>query len=131
VYLFGSIWGTQMPQNSMEKTYFPVVFDHSFLENGPNDMVRGLSFSFQPIDLVKDLFLSLDTGRYISPNWGPLCTFLGQFRGAQMPQNSIKKTYFPVVLDHSFLENGPNDMVRGLSFSLDIGTYILPTYRPL
>jgi hypothetical protein len=48
-----------------------------------------------------------------------------------MPQNSIKKTCFLVVLDHFFLKNGPNDMVRGLSLSLDIGTYILPTCRPL
>jgi hypothetical protein len=42
-----------------------------------------------------------------------------------------KKNCFQVVLDHFFLKNGPNDMVRGLSLSLDIETYILLTCRPV
>jgi hypothetical protein len=29
------------------------------------------------------------------------------------------------------MKNGPNDMVRGLFLSLNIGTYILPTCGPL
>jgi hypothetical protein len=47
-----------------------------------------------------------------------------------MPINS-KKTNFLVALDHFFLMNVPDDMVRGLFSSLNIGTYILPTCGPL
>jgi hypothetical protein len=43
------------------------------------------------IDLVKGLFLSLDIGTYIPPTCEPLCTFLGLFAGAEIPQESIKK----------------------------------------
>jgi hypothetical protein len=80
MYLFGPFGGAQIPQNSI-KTYFLVVLDHFFLKNGPNGMVRGL-------------FLSLDIGTYILPTCGPMCTFLAPFGGAQMPQNSIKRTIF-------------------------------------
>jgi hypothetical protein len=34
------------------------------------------------------------------------------FGGAQMPQNSIKKDYFLVVLDHFSYKNGLIDLVR-------------------
>jgi hypothetical protein len=44
---------------------------------------------------------------------------------------TTQKTYFLVAPDHFFLKNGPNDMVRGLLSSLNIGTYILPTCGPL
>jgi hypothetical protein len=61
MYHLGSIWGAQMPQNSM-KTYFLVVLDHFSYKNGP-------------IDLVRDLMSSLDTGTYIPPTSGSVCTF--------------------------------------------------------
>jgi hypothetical protein len=38
-----------------------------------------------------------------------------------MPQNNIKLNYFLVVLDYFSNKNGPNDLVRGLFSSLDIG----------
>jgi hypothetical protein len=116
VYLFGSIWWYLDAPKQHEIKYFLVVSDYFSYKKGPIDLVRGL-------------ILSLDTGIYISPNWGLLSTFTGPFGGAQTP-HSIK-TYFLVVLDNFFAKNGPNDMVRGLSLSLDIGTYILPTCRPL
>jgi hypothetical protein len=72
-------------------------------------------------------FSNLDTGTYIWPTCGSICTFLGPFGGAQMPQNRIKKHYFLVVLDYFPYKNGPIDSVRGLFSSLDIETYILPT----
>jgi hypothetical protein len=34
-------------------------------------------------------------------------------------------------LDYFSYKNGPNDLVRGLFSSLDVGTYILPICRPL
>jgi hypothetical protein len=43
------------------------------------------------------------------------------------PKQDIKK-YFLVVPDYFPYKNGPIDSVRGLFSSLDIGTYILPTY---
>jgi hypothetical protein len=46
-----------------------------------------------------------------------------------MPQNSIKN-FFLVVLDYFFYKNGPDDLVRGLFSSLDIGTYFPPTCGP-
>jgi hypothetical protein len=57
------------------QNYFRVVLDY---KNGLNDW-------------VKVLFLGLDIGTYILPTCGPLCTFLGPFGGAQMPQESIRK----------------------------------------
>jgi hypothetical protein len=36
----------------------------------------------------------IDIGPYIPPTCGLLCTFLDLFGGAQMPENSIKKTIF-------------------------------------
>jgi hypothetical protein len=66
-----------MPLNST-KTYFSVVPDHFFIKNELIDMVRGL-------------FSSLKIETYILPPCRPLCTFLGPFGGAQMPQDSIKK----------------------------------------
>jgi hypothetical protein len=74
-YLFGSLWGAQMPQNSM-KCYFLVVSDYFSYKNGP-------------IDLVMGLLLSLDIVTYIPPTCGPLSTFLGPIGDAQMPQTSI------------------------------------------
>ena len=65
------------------------------------------------------------------PTCGPLITFLGLFGGAQMPQNSRKKTFFLVVLDHFSYQNGPIDLARGLFSSEDIGPYIPPTCRPI
>jgi hypothetical protein len=64
-----------------EKNYFLVAPDYFFLKEGLNDMVRGL-------------FSSLNIGTYILPTCGPLCTFLGQFGGAKMPPECIKKTIF-------------------------------------
>jgi hypothetical protein len=69
----GPFGGAQMPQNSI-KIIFIVVFDNFFYMNGPIDLVRGL-------------FSSLDIRTYILPTCGPLCTFLGTFGGAQMPQS--------------------------------------------
>jgi hypothetical protein len=43
-----------------------------------------------------------------------------------MPQNSIKNQ-IRVVLYYFSYKNGPNDLVRGLFSSLDVGIYILPT----
>jgi hypothetical protein len=36
-----------------------------------------------------------------------------------------------VIMDYFSYKNGPIDLVRGLFSSLDIGTYIPPTCRPL
>jgi hypothetical protein len=47
-----------------------------------------------------------------------------------MAKNSIKPCYL-VVLDHFSLKDGPYDLVKDLFLSLDIGPYILPSYRPL
>jgi hypothetical protein len=63
-----------------QKTYFLVPPDHYFLKNGLIDMLRGL-------------FSSLNIGTYILPTCKPLCTFLGPFGGAQMPQNNIKELF--------------------------------------
>jgi hypothetical protein len=48
-----------------------------------------------------------------------------------MPQNSIKKVFSDFVFYYFSYKNGPNDFVRGLFSSLDIGTYILLTSEPL
>jgi hypothetical protein len=60
-----------------------------------------------------------------------MCTLLSPFGGAQMPENSIRKNYFWVVLYYFSYMNGSNDLVRGLFSSLDIGTYIPPACGPL
>jgi hypothetical protein len=57
-------------------------------------------------------------------------TILGPFEDAQMPQTA-KKKYFLVVLDYFSYKNEPIDLVWGFFSSLDIGTYIPPTYGPL
>jgi len=88
-----------MPQNSI-KNFFLVVLDYFFYKNGSDDLVRGL-------------FSSLDIGTYILSTFGPLCTFLGPFEGAQMPQNAYKN-YFLIVLDYFSYKNGLNDLVRNL-----------------
>jgi hypothetical protein len=116
VPFLGPIRGAQMPQNSIN-THFLDVLDHFSYKNGPIDLVRGP-------------FSDLDTGTYIRPTCRPVCTFLGPFGGAQMPQNKIEK-YFLVVPDHFPYKNGPIDSVRSLFSSLDIGTYISPTCGPL
>jgi hypothetical protein len=72
----GAIGGAQMPQNSIN-THFLAVLDHFSCKNGP-------------IGLVRCPFSNLDTGT----TCGSVCTFMGQFGGAQMPQNRIKKTIF-------------------------------------
>jgi hypothetical protein len=66
-----------MPQIAY-KNYFLIVLDYFSYKNGPNDLVR-------------NLFGSFDIGTYIPPTCGPLCTILGSFKAAQMPQKSIKK----------------------------------------
>jgi hypothetical protein len=104
-----------MPQNSTNNLFL-VAPDHFFFKNGPKDMVRGL-------------FSGLNIGAYSLPTCGPMCTFLSPFRGAQMPENSIKN-YFRVLYYFSY-KNGPIDLVRGLFSSLDVGTYIPPACRPL
>jgi hypothetical protein len=105
-----------MPQNSI-KNYFLVVLDYFSYKNGPIDLVRGL-------------YSSLNIGTNNLPTCMPSSTFLGLFGGAQMPQNSIK-CYFLVVSNYFSYKNGPNDLVRGLSLSLDIATYIPSTCGPL
>jgi hypothetical protein len=52
-------------------------------------------------------------------------------RGAQMPQNSRKKTYFLIDLNHFFYKNEPIDLVRGLFSNQDIGPCIPLTWGPL
>jgi hypothetical protein len=112
----GPIGGAQVLQNSIN-THFLAVLDHFSYKNGP-------------IDLVRFQFSNLDTGKYIRPTCGSLCTFLGPFGGAKNPQNSIKN-YFLVVPDHFLYKNGPIYSVRGLFSSLNIKTYIPPTCRLL
>jgi hypothetical protein len=61
--------------------------------------IFGLFWTLSPtrmgLLLKLGLFISsLDIGPYIQPTCGPLYTFLGPFWGAQMPQNSIRKTIF-------------------------------------
>jgi hypothetical protein len=75
-------------------------------------------------------FSNLDTGTYIRPTCRSVCTFLGPFGGAQMPQNRIKN-YFLVVPNHFPYKNGPIGLVKNSFSSLDIGTYIPPTCGPL
>jgi hypothetical protein len=82
------------------KNFFLVVLDYFFYKNRPDDLVRGL-------------FSTLDIGTYILSTFGPLCTFLGPFEDAQMPQNAYKN-YFLIVLDYFSYKNGPNDLVRNL-----------------
>jgi hypothetical protein len=86
--------------------------------NGPNNLVRGF-------------FLSLVIRLYVPPTFRPLDTFLGQFRGAQLikkwKKNSMK-AYFLVVLYNSSLKNGPNNLIRGLFLSLNIGPYVPSTF---
>jgi hypothetical protein len=65
-----------MPLNCV-KNYFWVVSYYFSYKNGPKDLVRGL-------------FSSLDVGTYIPPTCKSLCTFLGPFGGAQMPQIGTK-----------------------------------------
>ena len=100
-----------------QKSYFLVAPDHFFLKNRPKDMVRGL-------------VSSLNIRTYTLPTCGSMCTCLSPFGDAQMPKNSIKK-YFWVVLYYFSYKNGPNDLVRGLFSSWDIGTYIPPPCGPL
>jgi hypothetical protein len=107
--------GAKMPQNSL-KNYFLVVSDYFSYKNGPIDLVRGL-------------FSSFDIGINNLLTCRPLCTILGPFWCAQMPQKCIK-SYFMVVSDYFSYNNGPIDLVRGLFSSLDIGTYILSTCGP-
>jgi hypothetical protein len=68
--------------------------------------------------------------RHILPTFRPLCTFLGPFGDAQIPQNSIKKLFL-VISDYFLYKNGPYDLVWGLFSSLDVRTYILLSLRPL
>jgi hypothetical protein len=84
--------------------------DYFSYKNGPNDLIRGL-------------FSSLNIGKYIPLNCRTFSTFSGPFGGAPMPQNSIKN-YCLVVFDYFSYKNKPNDSVKGLFSSLDIGTYI-------
>jgi hypothetical protein len=100
-----------------KKTKFLVVSDYFSYKNGLIDLVRGL-------------FSSLDISTNNLPTCRPLHTFLGPFGGTQIPQNSIKK-YFLVVLDYFSYKNKPIDLFSGFFSSLDIMTYILPTYGPL
>jgi hypothetical protein len=44
---------------------------------------------------------------------------------------SRKKNCFLVASDNFFYKNGPNNLLRGLSSSLDIRPYIPPTCGPL
>jgi hypothetical protein len=53
----------------------------------------------------------------------------GYPNASKMPQKCIK-SYFLVVLDYFFYENGPIDLIKGLFSSFDIGTHILPTCEP-
>jgi hypothetical protein len=108
----GPFGGAQMPQNSI-KCYFLVVSDY-------------FSYKNRPIDLVRDLFLSLDIVSFIPPTCGPLSTFLGPIGGAQVPQTSIN-THFFAVLDHFSYMYRPIDLVRCPFSNLDTGIYIWPT----
>jgi hypothetical protein len=67
-----------MPQSSI-KNYFLVVLDYFSNKNGSNDLVRGL-------------FSNSNIGTHFPPTHGPSSTFLVSFGGAQLPQNSIKRT---------------------------------------
>jgi hypothetical protein len=68
-----------MHQNSI-KNYFLDDLDYFSYKNGP-------------IDLVKGFFSSLDIGTYIQLTWRSVCTFMGPFGGAQMPQYRIKRLF--------------------------------------
>jgi hypothetical protein len=111
--ILGPFGGAQMPKKCI-KSYFLVVLDYFSYKNGPTVSVRGL-------------FLSLDIGTYIPPTCWPLSTLLVHLGVPKCP----KKTYFLVAPDHFFLKDGLDDMVWGLFSSLNIGTYILPSYGPL
>jgi hypothetical protein len=81
-----------MTQNGIN-THFLAVLDH-------------FSYKNRPIDLVRYPFSNLDTGTYIRPTWGSVCTFLGPFGGAQMPQNRRKKAIFWLFRTISFTRMG-------------------------
>jgi hypothetical protein len=83
-----------------------------YLKIGPNDLVRGL-------------FISLDIGSYIVPSAHvPPFEYL-------FGQEQLKKNIFWLFWTIFPKNYGPNDLVRGLCSSLDIGPYILPTCWPL
>jgi hypothetical protein len=84
VSFFGPFEGAQMPQNSIKKLFS----------------------GYGPIDLVRDPFSSLNTGRYIRPTCGFVCIFLGPFGSAQMPQNSTKKLIFWLLRNTSSYRTG-------------------------
>jgi hypothetical protein len=109
ITFLGQFGGAPKPQNSI-KNYFLVVLDYFSYNNGPYDSVRGL-------------FSSFDIGTYILTTCRPMSTFLGQLGGAQMSPNSIEKL-FSGCFGHLSYKNEPNDLVRGLFSSLDIGKYI-------
>jgi hypothetical protein len=92
-----------MPQNSI-KNYFLVVSDNFSYNNGP-------------IDLVRIFFSSLDIETNNLLICRPLCTLLGCFGGAQMPQKSIKRKYYLVLLDYFSYNNDPINLVRDPSSS--------------
>jgi ABC-type dipeptide/oligopeptide/nickel transport system permease subunit len=72
-----------MATNSIEKG-ISGCFGQIFLENGPNDLVKGL-------------ILSIDIELYISPTCGPLSTFFGSIlgcpNGRQMVKNSLRNLF--------------------------------------
>jgi hypothetical protein len=63
-----------------------------------------------PIDLIRGLFSSLEIGTYIPATFGPLCTFLGPFEGAQIPQSGIKQKNL-IVQDYFSHKNGTKNLV--------------------
>jgi hypothetical protein len=75
-------------------------------------------------------FQAKTLGHTSQPLAGLCITFWVHLGGAHCPKTAYKD-YFLVVSDYFSYKNGPNDLVRGLFSSLDIGTNNLPTCRPL
>jgi hypothetical protein len=98
VYLFRSIRGYPDAPKQPENNYFLVVSDYFSYRNGPVDLVR-VFFKLRHWDIHLTL----------------LGTLVYLFRSIWECINAPKQhqTKFLVVLDHFFLKNGPNDMVRG------------------
>jgi hypothetical protein len=99
VYLFGTIVGAQMPQNSLIKL-FSGCFEPFLLEEWAYRFGKGLILKLRhwttsPAYLSASVYL------------------FGTIVGAQMPQNR-KKNCFLVLYHFSYRPNRPIDLVRGL-----------------
>jgi hypothetical protein len=109
-----------MAQNSMKKTIFSLLRTISPKRKG---LMIWLGAYFQALTLG-----------HISCPLADICIPFWVHSGVpRWPPNgkNRKKPCFLVDLDHSFYSKMPNDLVKGLFLSSDIGPYIMSTCGPL